>query len=85
MTQLRVLDVVRVVRLDQQSRSFEGTESVKRVPQVGDVGTIVFDYAPGDPQAPVAVESIDADGLTVWLADFAKSEVELVHPCSNSE
>jgi len=85
MTRLRKLDVIRVVRLEQPARSFDGTESVRREPQIGDIGTIVHDYSPEDPQAAVAVESLDADGLTVWLADFAKSEIELVRSYSDAE
>ena len=79
MTQLRELDVVRVARLDHGNREFDGTEGCKREPRIGDTGTIVHDYAPGDANARVAVEMVNDSGLTIWLADFAKSELELVH------
>lgn len=64
MTQLRELDVVRVARLDHGNREFDGTEGCKREPRIGDTGTIVHDYAPGDANARVAVEMVNDSGLT---------------------
>jgi hypothetical protein len=29
--------------------------------------------------APVAVEMVDAQGMTVWLADFVPDELEVIH------
>ena len=69
-------DVVRVSHLNQPNRSFDGTEGVSRPPQIGDVGTIVF----GDGNdSYFQVESVNADGLTVWLAEFHVSELERVN------
>lgn len=75
MTDLRELDVVRIVRLRVVSREFTGTASVMRAPRVGDIGTICHAHAP-DAEAPVVVEMVDQDGLTVWLADFHRDELE---------
>lgn len=39
---------------------------------------IVHEHEPDDPTGDVAVEMLDDDGHTVWLADFEKRELELV-------
>jgi hypothetical protein len=78
MLNLREYDVVRVVRLLEQERSFDGTESVRRAPRIGDVGTIIHEYDPSHSGAPVVVEMVDEEGMTVWLADFVCEELELV-------
>jgi hypothetical protein len=78
MDHLREYDVVRVVRLVTPRRSFGGTEGVRRPPKVGDVATICHEGHPRDPEAQVAVEMVDETGVTVWLADFDRSELELV-------
>lgn len=75
---LREYDVVKVVQLVQADRPFDGTEGVRRPPQVGDVATICHEYDPQDPTVLVAVEKVDDDGFTVWLADFERSELGLV-------
>ncbi len=82
MSHLQELDVVRVVRLHRQDRGFTGTESVMRPPRIGDVGAIVGVYGEAD-DTPVAVEMVDSDGLTVWLADFERTELELVQAYSD--
>ena len=71
-------DVVRVARLFRQTRSFEGTKSVARAPAVGDVVTVCHEYQPNDRGALVAVEMVDEDGNTVWVADFEEGELELM-------
>lgn len=43
---------------------------MKRPPQLGDVATICHEYEPKDRTATVAVEMVDAEGYTIWLADF---------------
>ena len=78
MALLREHDEVRVVRLLKRSRPFDGTESVCRAPAVGDVGTVVHEYVLDDPSAVLAVECVDENGYTVWLADFERDELELV-------
>ena len=67
-----------MVRLKDPDRPFDGSSAVKRAPQVGDVATVCHDYSPEDPAALLAVEMVTEDGLTVWLADFDRSEPELL-------
>jgi ribosomal protein L32E len=79
MDSFREYDVVRVKKLEQPWRYFDGTESVMRPPQIGDVGTIV--HMPPDTQglkSMCIVECVDNEGYTVWLADFTIDELELV-------
>lgn len=70
--------MVRVIALLESNRKFDGSDGVFRAPQVGDIATICHDYDPSDPNAPVAVEMVNDQGLTIWLADFDRSELELV-------
>lgn len=78
MAHLREYDVVRVVKLIKADRPFDGTECVGRPPRVGDIATICHEYDPKDPTAVVAVEMVDDDGFTVWVADFERTELDLV-------
>ncbi len=71
-------DVVKVIGLDTPDRSFEGTEGVSRAPQVGDTAAVCLGYDPSDPAAPLIVEMVDDQGMTVWLADFNPSELQLL-------
>ncbi len=73
--------VVNVVQLLVADRHFDGSDGVKRPPRVGDAGTIVHI---NDPGKNYIVESCDTEGHTVWLADFADNELELVSEASRS-
>jgi hypothetical protein len=75
---LREYDVVRVVRLLTADRPYDGTEGVVRPPSIGDIATICHEYEPSDPSSSVVVEMVDQNGMTLWLADFSKEELELV-------
>jgi hypothetical protein len=76
---LKEYDVVRIVKLDQPNRQYDGTESVKRLPRIDDLGTIVHVYSVSKGTEPAyIVQCVDSDGLTVWLADFTVGELELV-------
>lgn len=75
----REYDVVRVVRLNSPTRKFDGTDSVKRAPKVGDEATVCDLCDPKGPKAPLIVEMVNAEGMTVWLADFGPDELELIH------
>lgn len=77
MLEIREHDIVRVVRLREEGRNFDGTESVRRAPRIGDIGSIVH-CDPSRSDAAVAVEMVDEEGKTVWLADFVREELELV-------
>jgi hypothetical protein len=78
MRPIREYDVVRATRLLKPSRYFTGTKSVARPPAVGDVATVCHEYQPHNPDARVAVEMVDDNGNTIWLADFDRSELDLV-------
>ncbi|MBQ0936379.1 hypothetical protein [Ideonella paludis] len=71
------LDVVRVVALHQVARIYGGTATVERVPQVGDVGTVVHVYQPTSTERRFEVEAVDKDGFTLWIADFDAMELRL--------
>lgn len=47
-------DVVRVIQIHQPNRHYDGTASVKRPPQIGDLGTIVH-FAPGSPRKKTGI------------------------------
>lgn len=69
---MKELDSVKIVKLLRNNRPFDGTENVKRPPEIGDVGTIVHfqkDFC--------VVESVDSEGYTIWLADFLPEELEI--------
>jgi hypothetical protein len=71
------LSVVRVNAQESGCRHFTGSEGVIRAPRTGDLGTIVHVYEAGPAEPMYTVESVGSDGYTVWLADFAHSEVLL--------
>lgn len=66
-------DIVRVRTLKQVYRFYEG-DHVKKSPQVGDLGVVLYVVRDGQPR--YIVESIDFDGYTVWLAEFDADELE---------
>ena len=65
------LDTVVVRVLATPTRHVDGTDAVKRQPRVGDQGAVVQVLGP----EAYLVESVDAAGLTVWLADFRADEL----------
>ena len=75
---IREHDVVKVVRLNSECREYSGTERLMREPRVGDSGTVVYLLDRANPGAPMIVECVDEDGYTVWLAEFAVDELEVV-------
>jgi hypothetical protein len=76
-TEIREYDVVRVINLKIADRPYDGTAGVMRPPRIGDVGAVVYEYKPEDITAPLCVESVDENGMTIWLADFERDELEL--------
>ena len=75
MVALKEFDCVKIVRLLQPNRPYDGTAPVKRSPCVGDTGTIVHRYASSGANTVYAVENVDAEGNTIWLADFLSDEI----------
>jgi uncharacterized protein YjaZ len=49
-----------------------------RAPRVGDIGTVVEILNAEGQDAQFVVESVAADGTTIWLADFTAEELEVV-------
>jgi hypothetical protein len=74
-TAIAELDVVKVTTLLEADRQFTGSDGVKRAPSVGDLATVVNVLEPG---TAFVVEAVDADGYTIWLADFCREELQLV-------
>lgn len=66
---------VRVVKLLRQGHDYWGTDCVRRPPQVGDTGAIVYVLDWFNPPA-YFVESVNQHGYTVWVADFTADELE---------
>lgn len=69
---MKELDYVKIIKLLREHRPFDGTEGVKRAPQIGDVGAIVHYNEKG-----CIVESVNSDGYTIWLADLLIEELEI--------
>lgn len=68
-------DPVKITSLREPDRHFDGTQAVARAPRVGDTGLVVAISGKGDDRTYV-VESVDLDGMTIWLADFHADELE---------
>lgn len=68
------LDVVKVVTLPMTHRKVSGSEGVCRAPRVGDLATVVHVLEPG---RAFVVEAVNADGNTLWVADFQVEELML--------
>jgi hypothetical protein len=71
--QFRELDVVRVVKLLAPERGVTSSFDPAPQPAVGDEGTVV-----SVARRRYMVENVDGDGYTLWLADFAAEELELI-------
>jgi uncharacterized protein (DUF3820 family) len=73
---LRQFGLVRIRRLLQPPETYDAWKVNQRPPQVGDVGTLLdILQSLGLPDRYV-VESSGADGVSVWLGDFAAEELE---------
>ena len=77
---LQQYGIIRIRRLLSSPGSYDGWRVNQRLPLIEDMGVIVdVLHTPGLPDRYV-VESIDADGTTVWLGDFSAEELEMVNP-----
>ncbi len=62
----------------QSPDDYDGWQSNKRNPQIGDIGIFIdLLRAPNLPDHYV-VESVDSDGSTVWLSEFLIDEIEAI-------
>jgi hypothetical protein len=73
MDAIQELEVVRVAQLSGSTRPVIGSGTSIRQPAVGDIGTVVAVLGGG---AMYTVECVNEDGLTDWLCDFERSEIE---------
>lgn len=78
MQRLELHDVVCVARLDVTDRPYDGSPGTMRAPRIGDEGTVVWVDEEGPARGSAMVECVADDGTTIWLADFAEHELELV-------
>jgi hypothetical protein len=78
MERLKQYGLVRVRQLFQPAVEYDGWRVNQRLPQVGDVGTLLDILRAPDLPARYVVESSGADGITVWFGDFAAEELEAV-------
>jgi hypothetical protein len=67
-------DSVRVVRLLGPEREVTGSSEPAPQPRVGDRATVVADVGDG----LYLLESRTDDGVTLWMAEFAAEEMELI-------
>ena len=67
---------VKIVQLLNEDREVSGTLGMVEEPKVGDTGKVIYEYPP--PDLRVTVEKTELGGATVWFADFARNELELV-------
>lgn len=76
MGQLKQYCLARIVQLLHPPEMYDGWRINRRLPQVGDVGTIVeILQVPGLPNKYI-LESSASDGTTIWLGDFDAEEIE---------
>lgn len=73
MESIAELEMVRVVGLGEPSRPVIGSGGRTRQPKLGDVGTVVAIMGGG---RKYTVECVDDDGMTAWLCDFDRDELD---------
>src|SRR5258705_13537124 len=78
METLSEYDSVKVVRLLQSERPYDGTSTALRAPQIGDTGAIVHIHFVDGKASGYIVENVAPDANTIWLADFMPNEIEKV-------
>jgi len=66
---------VKIVQNLNPDRDVAGTLGMVVPPEVGDTGKVIYEYPA--PDRRVTVEKADVAGVTVWLADFNRNELEL--------
>ena len=70
------LEVVKILKLLDAHRNYDGSQLVLRPPRIGDTGTIVFLHFDDGALSLCTVECVDSEGYTVWLADFLPEELQ---------
>lgn len=67
---------VKIVKLIQGKSDYNGWNTNKRLPKIGDTGTVVEILEAEGNIKRFVVECIDRNGLTIWLSDFCE-EIEI--------
>lgn len=68
--------LVRIIKLNEANRPFDGTKGVMKPPKIGDIGTIVHIVERTNPTDTIyIVEKVSPTGATIWLADFRQDEL----------
>jgi hypothetical protein len=73
-------DTVRVVHLLEAEREVTGSSEVPPQPRIGDTATVVADVGEG----LYLVEHCTDDGVTMWMAELAAEEMELIERADGS-
>ena len=71
---LEIDDRVRIVRLREPERDVTSAFETAPQPKIGEIAMIVDDVGDGI----YLVERTTDDGMTAWLAEFERDELELV-------
>lgn len=66
---------VKIVQLLDPDREVAGTLGMVEDPEVGDVAKVIYEYPA--PDTRVSLEKSNSTG-TIWFADFAREELELL-------
>lgn len=74
-------DIVRVVRLLEAEREVTGSSESPPQPRIGDRAAVVADVGDG----LYLVEHATDDGVTVWMAELATEEMELIDRAGGGE
>ncbi|MFL5617993.1 MAG: hypothetical protein ACJ79A_06295 [Gemmatimonadaceae bacterium] len=74
-------DTVRVVRLLEAEREVSGASETPPQPRIGDTATIIADVGEG----LYLVEHATDDGVTMWMAELAAEEMELIQRADGVE
>lgn len=73
--EIRELDTVRIAKLNEGSRPVIGSGVHQRQPKLGDVGAVVAIMGDGE---SYTVECVSEGGMTDWLCDFDRDELEMI-------
>jgi hypothetical protein len=73
---LQPFAIVRVRQLLQDASEYDGWGLNKRLPRVGDSGTVLDILAAPRYPTRFVVECVQSGGRTLWLADFLAEELE---------
>jgi hypothetical protein len=76
MSRLKQYGLARVRLLKKEPSEYDGWGVNQRPPAVGDVGTLIDILTAPDGSKNYVVEASGPDGISIWLGDFSKDELE---------